>query len=73
MRNEFHGSQKAISIRLQNLWREFKNITMNDSELVKDFSFRTKLSIKSKAVETMFQIKELQRRFLGVCHKKLNI
>jgi hypothetical protein len=46
---------------------------MNDSELVKDFSFRTKLSIKSKAVETMFQIKELQRRFLGVCHKKLNI
>jgi hypothetical protein len=41
LRNEFQGSQKAISIWLQNLWREFENLTMKDSELVKDFSSRT--------------------------------
>jgi len=35
------SSQKAISIRLQNLWREFENLTMKDNELIKDFSSRT--------------------------------
>ncbi|KAF9685764.1 hypothetical protein SADUNF_Sadunf03G0087900 [Salix dunnii] len=34
----FVGSQNAISIKLQNLWREFENLTMKDNEFVKDFS-----------------------------------
>ena len=67
LKNEFQDSHKAISIRLQNLWIEFENRTMKDIELIKDFSSKPlKSSIKSKVMETMFFIKELQRRFLEV-------
>ncbi|KAG6488118.1 hypothetical protein ZIOFF_056876 [Zingiber officinale] len=40
LKKEFKGSQKVISIKLQNLWRDFDNIAMKDAENVKDYFSR---------------------------------
>ncbi|KAG6503330.1 hypothetical protein ZIOFF_035641 [Zingiber officinale] len=40
LKKEFKGSQKVISIKLQNLWRDFDNIDMKDTENVKDYFSR---------------------------------
>ena len=40
LQKEFQGSKKAISVKLQNLWRDFDNLTMKETESVKDFNSR---------------------------------
>ncbi|XP_020245138.1 uncharacterized protein LOC109823265 [Asparagus officinalis] len=40
LKQEFKGSDKVISIKLQSLWRDFDNIKMKDNESVKEFSDR---------------------------------
>ncbi|KAG6477561.1 hypothetical protein ZIOFF_066828 [Zingiber officinale] len=40
LKKEFKGSQKVISIKLQNLWRDFDNIAMKDAENIKDYFSR---------------------------------
>ena len=40
LQKEFQGSNKAISVKLQNLWRDFDNLTMKETEFVKDFNSR---------------------------------
>ena len=35
---EFEGSEKAISLKLQSLWKDFDNLAMKESESVRDFS-----------------------------------
>ncbi|XP_075665565.1 uncharacterized protein LOC142635261 [Castanea sativa] len=37
---EFLGSNKAISVKLQILWRDIDNLTMKETESVKDFNSR---------------------------------
>ena len=49
MEKEFLGNDKVISIKLQNLWRDFDNIAMKDNENIKMFS--------SKVAEIINQIK----------------
>ncbi|CAN0912291.1 hypothetical protein LINGRAPRIM_LOCUS750, partial [Linum grandiflorum] len=40
VKNEFQGSEKAISIKFQNLWRQFNNLAMNEGESIKHFHSR---------------------------------
>ncbi|CAN0920234.1 Retrovirus-related Pol polyprotein from transposon TNT 1-94 [Linum grandiflorum] len=40
LKNEFQGSEKAISIKRQNLWRQFDNLAMKEGESIKDFHSR---------------------------------
>ncbi|CAN0915988.1 hypothetical protein LINGRAHAP2_LOCUS29455 [Linum grandiflorum] len=40
LKNEFKGSEKAISIKCQNLWRQFDNLAMKEGESIKDFHSR---------------------------------
>ena len=40
LQKEFQGSNKVISVKLQNLWRDFDNLTMKETESVKDFNSR---------------------------------
>ncbi|KAI4380018.1 hypothetical protein MLD38_006253 [Melastoma candidum] len=49
LKKEFKGSQKVISIKLQNLWRDFDNLVMKDVETVKEYF--------SRIVEILNQLK----------------
>ena len=40
LQKEFQGLNKVISIKLQNFWRDFDNLTMKETESVKDFNSR---------------------------------
>ena len=40
LQKEFQGLNKAISIKLQNLWRDFDNLAMKETESIKDFNSR---------------------------------
>ncbi|KAG6520057.1 hypothetical protein ZIOFF_017087 [Zingiber officinale] len=40
LKNQFGGHEKVITIKLQNLWRDFDNLGMKDSENVQDFLSR---------------------------------
>ncbi|KAG6493852.1 hypothetical protein ZIOFF_048855 [Zingiber officinale] len=40
LKKEFKGAHKVISIKLQNYWRNFDNLSMKENESVKDFSSR---------------------------------
>ncbi|CAN1247340.1 hypothetical protein LINGRAPRIM_LOCUS3449, partial [Linum grandiflorum] len=40
LKNEFQGSEKEISIKCQNLWRQFDNLAMKEGESIKDFHSR---------------------------------
>lgn len=40
LKEEFQGSEKAITLRLQSLWRDFDNLSMRESETIRDFSSR---------------------------------
>ncbi|KAL9426880.1 hypothetical protein AB3S75_033628 [Citrus x aurantiifolia] len=40
LKQEFHDSEKAVTIKLQTLWKEFDNLSMKDSEGVQDFCNR---------------------------------
>ncbi|KAG6493460.1 hypothetical protein ZIOFF_048446 [Zingiber officinale] len=40
LKKEFKGDDKVISIKLQNYWRNFDNLSMKENESVKDFSSR---------------------------------
>ncbi|KAG6470938.1 hypothetical protein ZIOFF_072026 [Zingiber officinale] len=40
LKKEFKGADKVISIKLQNYWRNFDNLSMKENESVKDFSSR---------------------------------
>ncbi|CAI0393619.1 unnamed protein product [Linum tenue] len=41
LQNEFQGNHRAISIKRQNLWRDFDNLSMKETESIKDFHSRT--------------------------------
>ncbi|KAG6529457.1 hypothetical protein ZIOFF_011655 [Zingiber officinale] len=40
LKKEFKGADKVISIKLQNYWRNFDNLSMKENESIKDFSSR---------------------------------
>nr|KJB18497.1 hypothetical protein B456_003G056200 [Gossypium raimondii] len=40
LNKEFKGASKVISIKLQNYWRSFDNLSMKENESIKDFSSR---------------------------------
>jgi len=40
LKQEFQGSEKAVTIKLQTLWKEFDNLSMKDSDGVHDFCSR---------------------------------
>ncbi|CAN0880806.1 hypothetical protein LINGRAHAP2_LOCUS13857 [Linum grandiflorum] len=40
LKNEFQGYEKAISIKRQNLWRQFDNLATKEGESIKDFHSR---------------------------------
>ncbi|XP_051116828.1 uncharacterized protein LOC127241696 [Andrographis paniculata] len=40
LKEEFHGNDKVISIRLQSLWRDFDNLAMKENENVSKFFTR---------------------------------
>ncbi|KAH9723491.1 hypothetical protein KPL70_007130 [Citrus sinensis] len=40
LKQEFQGSEKAVTIKLQTLWKEFDNLSMKDSDGVQDFCSR---------------------------------
>lgn len=40
LKEECQGSEKAVTIKLQTLWKEFDNLSMKDSEGVQDFCNR---------------------------------
>ncbi|CAL1388275.1 unnamed protein product [Linum trigynum] len=48
LREQFQGSEKAISIRRQSLWRQFDNLMMKETDTIKDFH--------SRVAETVNQI-----------------
>ena len=39
LKKQFSGYDKVISIKLQNLWREFDNLQMKENETVQEFFF----------------------------------
>ncbi|PKA47256.1 hypothetical protein AXF42_Ash017201 [Apostasia shenzhenica] len=44
LETEYQGTNKVITVNLQNLRRDFENLVMNDSESVQEFSSRVKCS-----------------------------
>ena len=64
LKNEFKGSDKVITIKLQSLWKEFDNLLMKETESVKVFFsvFRI-LLIKCGVLETQLKIRKLLKRF----------
>ncbi|KAI3446611.1 hypothetical protein Pfo_003276 [Paulownia fortunei] len=40
LKNQFGGYEKVISIKLQNLWRDFDNLTIKDSKNMQEFFFK---------------------------------
>ncbi|KAA3474106.1 copia-type polyprotein [Gossypium australe] len=40
LKKEFKGVDKVISIKLQNYWKIFDNLSMKENESIKDFSLR---------------------------------
>ena len=49
LKYEFQGNEKVVSIKLQSLWRDFDNLSMKESEGIRDFF--------SRVVEIVNQIK----------------
>ncbi|KAI4380759.1 hypothetical protein MLD38_006912 [Melastoma candidum] len=52
LKKEFKGLQKVISIKLQNLWRDFNNLAIKDTKTVKDYF--------SRIVEIINQLKSCE-------------
>ena len=68
LKNELKGCEKIISTKLQNLWREFDNLTLKDSELVK--------YLLSRVAKIINQIKSCgdtipQKKILEKFHRSL--
>ncbi|XP_058223045.1 uncharacterized protein LOC131332766 [Rhododendron vialii] len=49
LKEEFQGNEKVVSIKLQSMWRDFDNLSMKESECIRDFF--------SKVAEIVNQIK----------------
>ena len=45
MKKQFSGYDKVISIKLQNLWREFDNLQMKENETVQEFFSKVSTTI----------------------------
>ena len=63
LKNEFQGSEKAISIKRQNLWRQFDNLAMKECESIKDFHSRVAEIVNQIKVtgETIDETKIVER------------
>ncbi|CAN0925129.1 hypothetical protein LINGRAHAP2_LOCUS34583 [Linum grandiflorum] len=71
LKNEFQDSEKAISIKRQNLWRQFDNLAMKEGESIKDFlSCVTEIVNQIKVTsETIDEKKILERILLNLTPK----
>ena len=65
LQKEFQASNKAISVKLQNLWRDFDNLTRKEIESFKDFNSRVaKIVNQIKSYEETIQEKKLVEKIL---------
>ena len=65
LQKEFQASNKAISVKLQNLWRDFDNLTRKETESVKDFNSRVaKIVNQIKSYRDTIQEKKLVKKIL---------
>ena len=65
MQKEFQASNKAVSVKLQNLWRDFDNLTRKETESFKDFNSRVaKIVNQIKSYEDTIQEKKLVEKIL---------
>ncbi|CAN0923519.1 hypothetical protein LINGRAHAP2_LOCUS33605, partial [Linum grandiflorum] len=63
LKNEFQASNKAISIKRQNLWRQFDNLAMKEGKSIKDFHSRVAEIVNQIKVtgETIDETKIMER------------
>ncbi|KAG6512658.1 hypothetical protein ZIOFF_030787 [Zingiber officinale] len=63
LKKEFKGADKVNSIKLQNYWRNFDNLSMKENEFVKDFSSRVAEIVNQikGCGDTIFQKKVVER------------
>ena len=65
LQKEFQGLNKAISIKLQNLWRDFDNLAMKETESIKDFNSRVAEIVNHiKSYGDTIQEKKLVKKIL---------
>ena len=73
LQKEFQGSNKVISVKLQNLWRDFDNLAMKETESVKDFHSRVaKIVNQIKNYGDTIQEKKLVEKILWSLPKKFD-
>ncbi|CAL1407835.1 unnamed protein product [Linum trigynum] len=65
LQNEFQGNHRAISIKCQNLWRDFDNLSMKEIESIKDFHSRAaEIVNKIRATNDIMEKRKIVERIL---------
>uniref|UniRef100_A0A2N9EW08 CCHC-type domain-containing protein n=1 Tax=Fagus sylvatica TaxID=28930 RepID=A0A2N9EW08_FAGSY len=73
LQKEFQGSKKVISVKLQNLWRDFDNLAMKETESVKDFHSRVAEIVNQiKSYGDTIQEKKLVEKILRSLPQKFD-